>query len=176
MGLGLLFFLRLRTSPGGDPEKFNAAISWYGENTPHGGSRELIIIRRGRVIWEGPDTEQVHNVWSCTKTFTSTVLGLLIDEGLIALESRVADVLPELQANYPGVTYRHFTTMTSGYQAEEDSPPFGTYVNGPSNVWWRPAPNPLSSGDADCSGAISISDAVYLIQYIFSGGPMPCEG
>ncbi len=30
------------------------------------------------------------------------------------------------------------------------------------------------SGDADHSGAITISDAVYLINYIFSGGPAPC--
>ncbi len=34
-------------------------------------------------------------------------------------------------------------------------------------------------GDADGSGAISISDAVYLINYIFAGGAAPdplCEG
>ncbi len=30
------------------------------------------------------------------------------------------------------------------------------------------------SGDADNSDAITISDAVYLINYIFSGGPAPC--
>ncbi len=30
------------------------------------------------------------------------------------------------------------------------------------------------SGDADNGGVITISDAVYLINYIFSGGPAPC--
>ncbi len=30
------------------------------------------------------------------------------------------------------------------------------------------------SGDADNSGSISISDAVFLINYIFAGGPAPC--
>ncbi|MGB5137520.1 MAG: dockerin type I repeat-containing protein, partial [Candidatus Zixiibacteriota bacterium] len=29
-------------------------------------------------------------------------------------------------------------------------------------------------GDADCTGIITISDAVYLINYIFAGGPAPC--
>jgi N-acetylneuraminic acid mutarotase len=29
-------------------------------------------------------------------------------------------------------------------------------------------------GDVDCSGAANITDAVYLIQYIFAGGPAPC--
>lgn len=39
--------------------------------------------------------------------------------------------------------------------------------------------NPCNCGDADGSGAFSISDAVYLINYIFAGGPPPdpvCEG
>ena len=30
------------------------------------------------------------------------------------------------------------------------------------------------NGDADCNCIITISDAVYLINYIFSGGPAPC--
>jgi hypothetical protein len=32
----------------------------------------------------------------------------------------------------------------------------------------------LISGDADCNGIVNISDAVYLISYIFGGGPEPC--
>jgi len=31
------------------------------------------------------------------------------------------------------------------------------------------------SGDPDCSGAIDIDDVVYLIAYIFTGGPAPCN-
>lgn len=30
-------------------------------------------------------------------------------------------------------------------------------------------------GDADCSGGVDIDDVVYLIAYIFSGGPAPCD-
>jgi len=30
-------------------------------------------------------------------------------------------------------------------------------------------------GDADCNGAWSIGDAVYIINYIFGGGPAPCQ-
>ena len=33
----------------------------------------------------------------------------------------------------------------------------------------------LIAGDADCSGLITISDAVFLIQYIFSGGLSPYD-
>ena len=31
----------------------------------------------------------------------------------------------------------------------------------------------MNVGDADCSGAVDISDVVYLITYIFQGGPPP---
>lgn len=31
----------------------------------------------------------------------------------------------------------------------------------------------LSPGDADCSGVVTVSDVVYLINYIFSGGAPP---
>jgi hypothetical protein len=32
---------------------------------------------------------------------------------------------------------------------------------------------PFICGDADASGAVAVSDAVYLINYIFAGGPAP---
>ncbi len=31
------------------------------------------------------------------------------------------------------------------------------------------------NGDANCDCIITISDAVYLINYIFGGGPAPCD-
>jgi hypothetical protein len=37
-----------------------------------------------------------------------------------------------------------------------------------------PAPSPLFRGDADCNGIVTISDAVYLVNFIFGGGPRPC--
>jgi len=33
----------------------------------------------------------------------------------------------------------------------------------------------LTPGDADCSGIANVSDCVYLIQYIFAGGPAPYD-
>ena len=38
------------------------------------------------------------------------------------------------------------------------------------------APDPYEHGDVNVSGAVDIDDVVYLIQYIFAGGPAPCEG
>ena len=45
--------------------------------------------------------------------------------------------------------------------------------NETKTITFRIAPAPYLSGDANHSGSISISDAVYLIAYIFAGGPAP---
>jgi hypothetical protein len=37
-----------------------------------------------------------------------------------------------------------------------------------------PAPNPLSKGDANCDGQITLADPIYLILHIFRGGPPIC--
>jgi hypothetical protein len=36
------------------------------------------------------------------------------------------------------------------------------------------APDPLEAGDANCDGQVNVGDAVYLIAYVFKGGPEPC--
>ncbi len=52
--------------------------------------------------------------------------------------------------------------------------------------YWKPLVNRTDSmfvvefvpglpGDADCSGIVTISDAVFLINYIFSGGDSPYD-
>ena len=66
---------------------------------------------------------EVHGIWSCTKSFTSTVLGLLVDDKKCSLDTKAATIVPELKTLYPDVTLRHFTTMTSGYRAEGDDKP-----------------------------------------------------
>ena len=40
-------------------------------------------------------------------------------------------------------------------------------------ITFRIAPSPFLAGDADNNGVVNISDAVYIVSYIFSGGPAP---
>jgi len=37
-----------------------------------------------------------------------------------------------------------------------------------------PGPNPLSNGDANCDGYITLADAIYIVRHIFRGGPPIC--
>ena len=44
---------------------------------------EMVIVKNGRVIWQGNNVSHAQPVHSVTKSFTSTVMGLLVDDGII---------------------------------------------------------------------------------------------
>lgn len=104
-----------------DSEKMQRALEYLESKSRHNGNKEVVIIRNGYMIYGGEQIDSIHNIWSCSKTFTSTVLGLLIDDGLLTLDSRASEYEPILKELYTEVTYRHFTTMTSGYSAVGES-------------------------------------------------------
>jgi CubicO group peptidase (beta-lactamase class C family) len=124
-------------SQGLDRQKLSAAVAWFEENAPRDGVRELAIVRNGRLVWQGDDIDKRHGVWSCTKSFTSTVLGLLVDDGKCTLDTKAKDFVPELAEKYPDLTLRQLATMTSGYRAVGDEPQ-GNYKHGPSSTPFNP--------------------------------------
>jgi CubicO group peptidase (beta-lactamase class C family) len=129
-------------SQGVDAGRLEGAVAWLKDNVGKDGTSELVVVRNGRLIWKGDNVDKVHGVWSLTKSFTSTALGLLIDDGKASLETPAGDHVPALAARYGGVTLRHFTTMTSGYRAVGDEPR-GGYLHGPSATPLVPGPAPL---------------------------------
>ncbi len=104
-----------------NPEAFAAALAVLEQHSGENGLSETFIVRHGKVVFAGPNIDRSHNIYSCTKSLTSTVLGLLIAEGKCSLASRAADWEPALGALYSDVTLRDFATMTSGYSAAGDS-------------------------------------------------------
>lgn len=127
-----------------DPNRLNRAIQYLKDHSGKDGVAELVIILNGYLVWQGPRVDRKHGVWSLTKSFTSTVLGLLIEEGKCSLDTLAKDIVPEMAETYPTVTLRHFTTMTSGYRAEGDETT-GGYTHGPSATPFVPSPVPLFS-------------------------------
>lgn len=66
--------------------------------------------------------ESVFQIGSISKVWTATVVMQLIDEGLIALDTPVVEVMPELQLSDPDVTKQltiwHLLTHTSGIDGD----------------------------------------------------------
>lgn len=129
-------------SQGVDAAKLDEAVEYLRANSGPDGVNQVLIVRNGYVIWQGSQIDRVHGIWSCTKSFTSTVLGLLIDDGKAALDTPAGDHVTEMASAYPKVTLRHFTTMVSGYRAVGDEPR-GTYRHGPSPTPFDPCDVPL---------------------------------
>lgn len=59
----------------------------------------IMVVRHGHVVAEGCWTpysaERPHLLYSLTKSFTSIAVGLAIADGLLSLDDRVVDVLPD---------------------------------------------------------------------------------
>lgn len=107
-------------SQGVNASRLNQALGFLEQRLGGVGVSETVVVRNGYLIWQGTNIDACHKVWSCTKTFTGTVLGLLIQEGRGTLDTRAVEHWPALDDRYPlygQITLRHLATMTSGYQA-----------------------------------------------------------
>src|SRR3954471_9120337 len=87
----------------------------------------IMVVRRGQVLAEGwwapYSAERPHLLYSLTKSFTSIAVGLAIADGLLALDDRVVDVLPDhvpagISAQGRRITVHHLLSMTSGHRAD----------------------------------------------------------
>jgi CubicO group peptidase (beta-lactamase class C family) len=84
----------------------------------------LLVVRGGSVVAEGwwapYSAGRPHLLYSLTKSFTSVAVGLAIADGLLSLDDRVVDVLPDrvpagVSERGSRVTVHHLLSMTSGH-------------------------------------------------------------
>lgn len=86
----------------------------------------LMVVQDGKVRFEdyrlGLGPQDRWTSFSVAKSFTSTLLGAAIKDGLIAsLDDPVTQYIPQLAGSaYDGVTVRQLATMTSGVKWNED--------------------------------------------------------
>jgi CubicO group peptidase (beta-lactamase class C family) len=85
----------------------------------------MLIIRNGRLVMEAYpypyDTDTLHVIMSCTKSVTSSLIGIALEQGKIAnVSQRVLDFFPDRQvANLndakKGMTLENLLTMSGGF-------------------------------------------------------------
>ncbi len=90
----------------------------------------IMILKHGDVVYEkwfnGQTAETPHQMFSVSKTFTATAVGLAINEGKLNLNDSVVkffpDKLPAEQSdNLKAMTVRDLLTMTCGHDVEPNS-------------------------------------------------------
>ncbi|GMN06650.1 serine hydrolase [Croceitalea sp. MTPC5] len=117
-----------------DPVKLQDALAYLASESGEDGLEEVFIVRNGYVIYQGDSVHKKHNIYSSSKSFTSTVLGLLSDQGIVSEETYAKEIDTALTEWYPDLKLKHFSSMTSGYSAQGDS-----RWNEPSKDWsWTP--------------------------------------
>jgi CubicO group peptidase (beta-lactamase class C family) len=87
----------------------------------------LMVVRHGHVVAEGwwapYSADRPHLLYSLTKSFTSIAVGLAIADGLLSLDDRVVDVLPDhvpagISAQGRRISVHHLLSMTAGHRTD----------------------------------------------------------
>lgn len=87
----------------------------------------FMLVRHGHVVAEGwwsPEAaEKPHILWSLSKSFASTAVGLAVAEGKLNIDDKVLeffsdDAPDEPSANLQAMRVRHLLTMSTGHAAE----------------------------------------------------------
>lgn len=105
----------------------------------------LLVERHGVLVAEGYFrgyvADSLNRVWSVTKSFTSALIGIAIDEGYIeSVDQTLADylgsVVDELDPEKGAITIRHLLTMSSGlpWIEEGEDSEYTDWVSAPDQV------------------------------------------
>ena len=87
----------------------------------------VMMLRHGKVFYEASfapwNQNNLHMLFSLSKSFTSTAVGFAVQDGLLSLTDKLADFFPEhLPAgpceNMRKITVKHLLTMNTGHQTE----------------------------------------------------------
>ncbi|PWJ49056.1 CubicO group peptidase, beta-lactamase class C family [Quadrisphaera granulorum] len=87
----------------------------------------VVLVRHGHVVargwWAPYAPEQPHLLYSLSKSFTATALGMAVADGVLSLDDRLVDVLPGLadaatSERARSLTLRHLVGMGSGHLSE----------------------------------------------------------
>ena len=86
----------------------------------------IIVIRRGAVISEASAPGYSRHTWhlshSMTKTLTGMAIGLLVDDGVLSISEKVADIFPDepyKDSRFAELTVEHLLSMKSGVPFSE---------------------------------------------------------
>jgi CubicO group peptidase (beta-lactamase class C family) len=108
------------------------------------------IMRDGQPVWQGVsgraeletgapvNDTTIYSLASVTKTFTSTMVLRLYEEGRIGLDDFIQPYVPAYVPSTDQVTVRDLLGMTSGYRDVEGFPVILKWLNDPNHIWTRP--------------------------------------
>ncbi|TAE57035.1 MAG: class A beta-lactamase-related serine hydrolase, partial [Bacteroidetes bacterium] len=91
------------------------------------GLHSLMIVRHGHVVaegwWKPYAADLPHMMYSVSKSFTSTAVGLAVAEGRLTVEDKVISFFPndhpaEISENLAAMRVRDLLTMSTGHEQD----------------------------------------------------------
>ena len=114
-----------------DAAALEAASDWsFDRESPEQVTLSLLIVHRGRIIHEryapGVDMTTRTRTWSTAKSIASTLIGMLVDEGRLALDEPLGyEFFPRAAAPdrdpRSAITLRHVLNMSSGLEPVDNA-------------------------------------------------------
>jgi len=107
--------------------------------------RALVVARGGCVVAEyyrkGVNAQTRSPVYSVTKSVLSILVGIAIDRGLLALDRKLSEILPEafdrsVDSMARSITIRDLLTMTAGFDPAHGEG-YGSRTGVPADAPWR---------------------------------------
>ena len=123
----------------------------------------ILVLHRGRVVYERYfgvlNAQRQHGAMSVTKSVTGTLGAMLVAEGRLDADKRVADYVPELaRSAFGSATVRQVLDMTTGLKYSED------YADPNAEVWaFSQAGSPLPK-PKDFAGPRSYHEYLQTVQ------------
>jgi CubicO group peptidase (beta-lactamase class C family) len=106
-----------------DPEKLEIAHEFAQNDNL---ARALLVVKDGYLVFEkyygDGGQEKSTNLWSCTKSVTSALVGFMMDDDLIeSPEQKMSTLMPDYP-EFGKITLHHVLTMTTGLSWAEEGP------------------------------------------------------
>jgi len=108
---------------GVDPSEMSKADRFAADDPL---ARALVVVKDGYIVFENyygeGGADQSTNLWSVTKSVTSALTGMLLDDQIIrSTDQLMAELMPAYPA-FDGITLHHVLTQTTGLSWAESGP------------------------------------------------------
>jgi CubicO group peptidase (beta-lactamase class C family) len=116
-----------RSTPEAQGIASSAVLAWVEALDQIDGMHSVMLLRHGQVVAEGWWAPYVaadnHELYSLSKSFTSTAVGFAVAEGKLSIDDEVLKFFPGVasadpSANLKAMRVRDLLTMTAGHQDE----------------------------------------------------------
>jgi CubicO group peptidase (beta-lactamase class C family) len=134
----------------------------------------ICCIQGDRIVMEaaadGFATTAPHSIQSVSKLHIHLIVGQLLQQGLISLDAKVADYLPDIGTGYGNATVQALLDMavTNGYSEDYSDPSSDCYTEEIALGWRLPPPDVAEISLVDFTNAITgftASDQPAYAQY-----------